>query len=164
MPLTPRARETLTSVKWTEEYRFDVDTLEDRLRALGRALVPAAREFLSRYGGLHCYQPSPYQPGLHAWHTDSDEAAVRLTAQQLEALEREAGSRVTPIGESGYGYWTMAMDETGAVYAIDQHSTVMEWAESGEALFDLLTCRPLTEPAYGSKRHVREWRARLGLD
>ena len=139
-PLTPRALAFLASAGWSQDRRMDPAYFESRLKAQGHVLVPAAARFLSRFGLLTFVRTSPYRPSVTLLgHTDPVEAGARLSPGELAVLRREAGSRLTPIGQWGYGDFIMVMDGRGRAWGVnDQTGQLMEWTTPREPLFNTL--------------------------
>ena len=122
----------MRKARWSEDYRWPVENYEEEIRALGHTLHTAAVDFLGLYGGLIFLRKSPFWSDPTLCHTDPVEAAVRLHASHLPALEKEAESKLSPIGQDGYGCFVLVMDEEGPVYGVDDALKLWEFAESGK--------------------------------
>ena len=138
MPLSEQAINLMRKANWSEDYRWPVEGDEVELRALGHTLHKPARDFLRLYGGLIFTRVSPYSSDPVMCHTNAVEAAIRLHVSHLPPLEQEAGSKLSPLGQEGYGSFILVMDEEGRVYGVDDTLRLWEFAESGEGWLE--TC------------------------
>jgi hypothetical protein len=146
MALSPGATDVLRTLEWSDAYHYPVDGFDEHMQRLGHAFLPAARPFLALYGGLSFAFKSPYQQGIIAWHTDPIGAARRLFPGHLSDHEQELGAKLCPIGEAGYGWWILMMDEHGRVFGSDGLVNLSKWADSGEELIEKLCCGGGAEP------------------
>jgi hypothetical protein len=128
--------EILRKAGWSESYRAWIEKIEEQLLPL--TLSDKAREFLSLYGNLTFLRKNPYQTSDVMCHTDAVEAARHLAQSRLADLEQEAGSKLSPIGEDGYGSFIVLMDADGYVLVTDESRCLREVEESGEAWLNSL--------------------------
>jgi hypothetical protein len=141
--LKPRTIEFLRTVHWSEEYRWPIEPVLEKLREFGHELHPAAQQFLSRYGGLTFHRMNRYQPQSTVMcHTNAIEAASEMSPQWLDAGAELAESKLCPIGGCGHGDYLMAMDESGQVWGMNHYLEWREYATSGEELLDALAGMP----------------------
>lgn len=128
--LSERAIKWLTAVGWTEDYRWHGGAyLAVKLSEFGHQPNLAALQFCELYGGLAWHRLNPMQPnaGSLMCHTDALSAAESIPVKSIDAGIELAGSGLCPIGGDGYGYYHLAMDEEGAIYAMA--ADTQEWRE-----------------------------------
>lgn len=140
-PFSQRTLDILSEMKWAGLQEGLAALMEPHLRKLGHVMPPRVARFLDLYGHLLRAQKSPYQPGTVAFHTNPIEAAMHIHPTELTESEGRVGARLCPIGEAGYGFYIMLMDEHERVFAIDHCGVLTKWADSGEELIEsLCTC------------------------
>lgn len=133
MQLSESVRAGLGETGWNEDYRYDLEDLEERMRARGFELSPAVVSFLRRFGGLTLWREPAMERGTNVmFHTDPDKAPTHPS--WIPEWEQAIGARVCPIGETGYGSFVLLMDEHGRVFGMNQEGTLSYWAETGDEL------------------------------
>ena len=136
-PFSQRTLDALAHLGWTERSG-NAELLRVELTHLGHAIPACVDEFLDRFGNLACYQSSPYQPGMDAFHLNATQAGERVSRASLAPHEAAVGARLCPIGECGYGFCVLLMDENGITYGLNDYGELTEWAENGAQLVELL--------------------------
>lgn len=133
-----RTLEMLAQMKWSESWNGCADRMQAELGKQGHVVPQCAVRFLQRFGWLSCEQPSPYQPGVVAFHTNAATAGAHIGPSELTQYEQRVGSRLCPIGEAGYGHFVLLMDEHERAFAVDDAGALTKWADSGEDLIESL--------------------------
>lgn len=149
MPLSETTSKILAQSGWHEGYSADLD--EEQLRHMGYTLSPAARAFLTAYGGLHYYQ-EPGQISMTILHTRADEALRKLGTTGKTAAQEFFGVELCPLGEVGYGSDIVFMDPQGRVFGVDNQGQFNKWGDSGEEMLERACSGYPPEPVSDSDR------------
>lgn len=120
---------------------------EAELRANGHLLVPAARAFLTEFGGLtvthrHARVPTT----LDRFVIDALLATRGRDPDWVREYERRSAESVlTPVGEAARGYLIMCMGPTGNLYGGYDHSLIRLGTSGDDAIEGLCTGREATQ-------------------
>jgi len=154
-----RTLDALTHLGWTKAYSGGAALLRKALTQQGHEMPACVYEFLERFGNLACYQTSPFQPAMDAFHIDAAQAGQRVSRASLTPHEATLAARLCPIGECGYGFYSLLMDANGVAYALNDYGELTEWAENGTDLIELLCGTVRLEPEKKEDSYV-EWMKR----
>ena len=143
---SPRVLDALAKMKWTGPLPGRAELIEPKLKELGHVMTASAAKFLDEFGNLFCLHGSPYHSDPLFFHTDAEEAAIHIHRDRLVEPEMRVGSKLTPIGECGYGFFSLLMDEHERAFAVNQHGELTLWAESIEELITGLCVGGRMEP------------------
>jgi hypothetical protein len=122
---------------------WDFDRPRSRPETVGTnaafPVPPRVRDFLERYHGLDRRGFSRWQHSTIIMMVSPDDAADRLSVDELRRAEELVGARLCPIGHYGYGQSIVLMDEHGRSFAIDDQSGALSIVAENEVdLLDFL--------------------------
>ncbi len=132
-----KAKQRLNAAGWKADRRSSVHDIDERLKARGFELFPAARDFLERYGRL-CFRGDTMHPrssGIY-FHTDPENVPADLGWTRI--WESASGTRVYPIGQTAYEDYTLFMDQHGRIFGMDLYLVITYWADNADELLDTI--------------------------
>jgi len=149
MYLTDFTRHCLEKAGWNPHRCVDITQVLSVLNAKGVYISAAAREFLSRFGGLVLSYPHFRSSSLDdSCHFIVERAAGNAEPIAIAEYMRVLDCRLTVIGEAFHDHMTMLMDENGAVFA-GYEDTLVRLGDSGtEALNTLCEGREAQRVSY----------------
>jgi hypothetical protein len=127
----------LTRAGWSSERRINTVEIEAALRSQGFECYPAAREFLSRFGGIRTGSP-------YSFHFDAPLAASRTFAENVAMDSQEVGQPLCPVGEPDGGYATLLLSADGRMFGVFDDNRWLV-GETPEAAIEALYCCELVQ-------------------
>jgi len=144
--LSRRTLEILAEMNWSETRAGCAALMESALVGLGHVMSPPVTDFLDRFGYLRQLRQSPYHSEVVAFHTNAAEAGSRIDSGELSEIAAGLGARLCPVGEAGYGFYVLLMDEFERTFALDEYGDLTKWADSGEELIERLCTVASVDP------------------
>jgi SUKH-3 immunity protein len=136
-----RTDRDLRAAKWSPGRKVDGSVYERVYQEEDVPLLPASRDFLSRYGSLII--PYADQAGNRdVLEFCADDAVRGMGSGGLRQVERLLGVRpLCPIGHYQFGTCMLLQDETGRVLGVSDDTTSFLGASGEEAIENILSGR-----------------------
>lgn len=151
--IPPAAAECLRKAGWTPARVVSTRDYEEAYRAEGRPLLPTAKVFLSRFGGLIIQYPTKsHCTDVLAFLADREIHA--MNGSGLECFEEIIGvAPLCAIGHYQFGTCILFMDQRGRVFGGSDETTMLVGRSGEEAVSNILTGLEgeMLEPTAGDK-------------
>lgn len=149
------AAEYLRKAGWTPTRTLPTRVYEEASKAEGRSLLPKAKQFLSKFGGLIIqYSPKSGQADVLAFLAERTIHA--MDGSGLECFEELIGvSPLCPIGHYQFGTCILFMDKRGYVFGGSDETITLVGQTGEQAIENILTgvaVEVLEPKATGGKR------------